>query len=118
MMNKIMTEQSDCIRGFHHLSKAWYGSAAMVDGVVDEIVVGIYDKDGGTIGEFNIEWEEDCMVPKFVIWTDALPALAEFSDFMKLMAAHNGAFISAKKVCKILESCNIKDLTEVERPLK
>lgn len=44
------------IRGFSILSEAYYAKVCMPADAIDEIMIGMYCRDGGTSGEFAVRW--------------------------------------------------------------
>ena len=108
-----------CIRGFHHLSKAWYGPANLKNSeVIDEITLGLYHPDGGTSGEMSIRWSDlgGKSVPRLVVFNDAWSALAQFKDVIKTLAAWDSDDTTPSEVAAVLTECGFTDLTAVDSP--
>lgn len=101
------------IRGFHYSSKAWYAKANEQEGVVDSIMVGYYDTDGGTAGEFEIIWSRLAGKLVYIVksYSDSLNALTGFSDV--LATAKDG--MTADEFVTHLKECHVEDLTEYKR---
>lgn len=110
-------------REYRHLSKTWYGEAslnAMKDEKIeDQILIGMYDEDGGTDGEFAISWidfhNDRVPSPRIEIFDDAWKvAFHMFGDVLMELAKYDRGNIPPEKVCGILKSCGIVDATEYE----
>jgi len=113
-----MSKHVDCIRGFTHLSRAWYADANLKDAdYVDEIVVGFYHPEGGTTGEFAIKWAElgGKIVLKLSVYDDAWDALLNFKDLLELMAIADDQNITPDEFCILLRSLGIEDRTKETR---
>jgi hypothetical protein len=109
-----MKDHSGCERGFHHVSKAWYGATALRDAVeADEVMVGFYHPEGGTTGEFGVRWIplDGDIVPKLEVFDDAWHALYQFQDLLKALAETDKENITPTQFCELLLSIGIKDLT-------
>jgi len=117
-----MKEHDGDIRGFHHLSKAWYGDVCLKPGgpddqKVDEVVFGFYSPEGGTSGEMVVTWEQlgGRTVPQLKVYDDAWHALNQLQDVLQELAEAEGENISPDQFCEILLRCGFKDLTMKER---
>lgn len=121
-MHQNKAKHDGMIRGFYHLSEAWYAEANFkdrTDGMVDNINIGFYSPDGngGTTGEFTVRWAElgGKLVPQLCVFDDAWEALTYFSDLLRDMAVIDNGNISPKGFCIILKRLGIKDLTPREK---
>lgn len=113
-----MDRYASCTRGFRQLSKAWYGEANLKTGkIVDNFTIGFYDSDGGTPGEFSVDFVvlDEKIVPNLMVFNDSWGALWQFQDMLKAMADVDGQIVSPDQFCEILESIGIKNMTETER---
>ncbi len=112
-----MKDHSECVRGYHHLSKAWYADACMRGGK-DELMIGYYYPDGSTPGEFAIRWVylNGEYVPKLEVFDDAWSALHGFADLIERLAELAGQNADPEKVAEILKSLGIKDMTRTVQP--
>lgn len=113
-------DYSSCVRGFHWVSRAWYGSASLMNElkVVDSITIGFYDvDDGGTIGEFSINWEKlgGETVLRLDAFNDSWGTFAHFADLLGAMAKIDEVNVTPEKFVEILTSFNIADLTKYTR---
>ena len=102
------------IRGYSLLSEAYYGKGILSMGVVvDEVTIGMYCPDGGTSGEFCVQWVVLCgkVTPQLTAFDDSWSALAMFSDVMAKMAKVDSDDISPKQFCALLDSCGVVDRT-------
>lgn len=117
-----MKDHSDCKRQFIQLSRAWYGPAKLrlddTDDTIDEITIGLYDNEGGTTGEFAIEWVKLAgrEVPKLCAYDDSWSALFKFKDILRRMAELDDSNPTPKQICSLLESCGVEDVTPVKSP--
>jgi len=113
-----MKKNSEPKRGFHQLSRAWYADAVMIKNSVyiDEINIGLYCPDGGTIGEFCIKWEMPGrkVTPKLVCYDDAWGALFKFQDLLKLMSEVDGKYINPNDFSAMLIKLGIEDMTQTK----
>ena len=114
-----MKKHEGCERGFHQASKSWYGKIALGEfknkEVLDTFSIGFYAPDGGTTGEFVVEWTEltaGQWVPQLQAFDDGWDALFNFQDMLKLMADADDKNISPDDFRKLLLSCGIVDLTK------
>ena len=113
-----MTERDKgMVRGFYWLSKAWYAKPIMENqGVYDELMIGYYapDGDGGTTGEFAIVWEllGGKPVPQLRIFDDAWRLLAEWPDFVRLLAECNDRNILPEGMAGRLTELGFIDVTK------
>ncbi len=108
-----------CKRGFYHTGAAWYAPSALAtqrcsDPAADEIVIGMYHSDGGTMGEFAIRWMTvgHKATPRLEVFNDAWQALAKFPDLLELLANHDGQNITPEKLCTLLVNLGLWDKTE------
>ena len=108
-------------RGFIHLREAWYAEPNIrdrTDGLIDEVMVGVYHERRGTDGEFRVAWyrlqDNRPPVPRLEVFSDGLHiALTEFADVMSWLAAHPHDF-SAREFCDILVAQGVVDMTPYE----
>lgn len=76
------------IRGFYHLSEAWYGPSNLQNSqYTDEVNFGFFCPSGGTSGEMCLRWQRlgDKNVPKLECFSDAWHTLASFTDLIAAM---------------------------------
>jgi hypothetical protein len=109
-----MDKHKDCFRGFIQVSKAWYGTGIIEDdGLLDSITMGFYDAQGGTTGEFTIDWIKLSgeWTPELKVFEDAFDALYEFSDILKELAKLDGTNPHPNIIADLLISLNVKDRT-------
>ena len=117
----MMSKHDGCKKQFIHLARAWYGDANGVQRSGepgDNISIGFDHPDGGTTGEFSIEWVDlgRDVCPQLKVFDDGWSALWEFRDVLEKMAALDGTNPSPEIICKLLESCGIEDTTPVKNP--
>lgn len=114
-----MKSHAGAVRGFHHLSSAWYGRSALVHrGCFDEVMVGMYHPSGGTSGEFAVRWHNvgSSLTPRLEVFDGAWGALQQFRDLLDAMAELDDKRTSPSAFCDLLRSLGVKDLTERYRP--
>jgi hypothetical protein len=113
----MMADHSECKRQFRHLSRAWYGKEVLRDSkAVDEIMIGFYHPEGGSTGEFVIEWISmaGTLTPRLKAFDDSWSALWEFRDLLEIMAVHDGEDLTPEAMCGVLAGCGISDATATE----
>ena len=121
-MEDVMTDFSDCRKGFYHLSKSWYASSVYheYDEFADEIMIGMYADDGSTAGEFGIRWYEidpqHGHVPRLEAYGVAWHVLAQLYDLLEVMADQNNEKITPDELRELLLSFGYNDLTKYEEP--
>lgn len=109
-----MKDHTGDVRAFHHLSEAHYGPSCLARmRAVDEVMVGFYCPDGGTSGEFCVEWIElsGKIVARLKAFDDSWHALAGFPDMMAHMADMDGQEVTPRMFCDMLLSLGIEDHT-------
>lgn len=101
------------IRGYYRCSKAWYADKNRDA----EITIGMYDPEGGTSGEFSVEWKElgGKIVMQLKAFDDSWSALACFPDLLAGMANMDSEKISEVEFANLLTALQIKDLTPYKR---
>lgn len=111
-----MTDHNGCKRAYIRSSKAYYSN--VLDGEIS-IMVGMYHRDGGTSGEFEIEWEklteDKPLVARLKAFEDSWSALWLFKDMLEQMAEVDSKEIQEPEFCTLLDSLGIIDITEYER---
>jgi len=122
---KVVVDESICmlcasqyIRGFHWSNKAWYAEA---NGIKNgEINFGIYNLDGGCVGEMTMKWINlgSELVPKLGAFEDSWKVLATFKDVIDALGLVNGKKITEYEFVKILLGCGFTDLTAYIRGKK
>ena len=113
-----MKDHEGAVRGFVHTGAAWYASTALAPGILDEIMVGMYHPEGGTSGEFSVEWKmmTDKPTPCLKVFNDAWHALSQFKDLLAKMAEEDDKDITPDQFCELLLSCGIDDQTPTSPP--
>jgi hypothetical protein len=124
-MKTIKAKHEGMVRGFYHLSEAWYADANLTnryDGLIDEVMIGFYGPDGdqGTSGEFAVKWENLCgkLAPQLCVYDDAWEALTHFSDLLAEMAKLDKMSPSPEEFCELLQRLGMKDLTPRDSSVK
>lgn len=106
------------IKGFTHLSRAWYGEANLKNAdYIDAIYFGLYAKDGGTTGEMCVKWVvlNGEVTPMLTVFNDAWGALSQFKDLIDLLGKHNDENSTPQQFCEYLIECGFVDMTETTR---
>ncbi len=115
----MMAKKNEPIRGFYHLSEAWYGPANLQHcSSIDEVNFGMYYPEGGTAGEMSVRWKElgKKSVPQLQVFDDAWETLASFSDLLPMLAEVNDENITPVQFCEILKRAGFTDLTPRANP--
>lgn len=110
-----MKDHTGCRRGFIWTSQAYYAKTALATrDVLDNITIGMYHPEGGTTGEFTIEWTElggrECAQLK--AYDDSWSALQLFGDVLAKVAEHDDAGLTPAQLAELLLSCGVVDLTD------
>lgn len=108
-------------RQFYQHSRAWWGKdVPLSNNTIEEINIGFYCPDGGTSGEFCIEWISlnNQNVPRLKAFEDSWSALWEFRDVLEKLAELDSTNPSPEEICELLKSCNVKDATPTENSYK
>lgn len=102
-----MLKQEKPIPGFYWLSQSWYRESAKPHDkdIVDEIMIGLYYKEGGCKGELKMEW--------VAIQADkpAVPHLCAFSDSWSLFK-EIPALLTVLGKAKRVETKRIQEVAE------
>lgn len=109
-----MTDHTGCKRGFYHTGAAWYGKTALASGPEQDVItMGLYHPEGGSTGEFGIEWLPLAgqVWPQLHAWDDAWSALHLFADVLAKLAEMNGKSPTPADVCAVLLACGVEDMT-------
>ncbi len=118
-----MRNHEGCIRGFYRSTKAYYATFYTDDdGTVKptypvDIMIGMYHPDGGSSGEFSIEWD-DKLGPRLKVWCDGWSALyRHFLDVLKELEKWDDEEPTEEEVANLLLSLGVHDLTKYSRTL-
>lgn len=103
---------SDPIRAFIHAKEAWY-KFPLAPYTIDEVMVGLYRKDGGTSGEFAVRWSNvgGKSVPRLEAFDNSWAALGQFQDLLVAMSMIDDQGITPTAFCELLKSLGISDRT-------
>lgn len=105
------------VRGFYHLSEAWYGPANLANSkTTDEVNFDFYCPTGGTSGEMSMNW--DSIGACLHCWHDAWETLYQFADVVKALGErydHDNA-PTPKQFCALLLKLGFTDLTPRKSP--
>jgi hypothetical protein len=102
------------MKGFYRSCKAFYAATTPLrDGVLCDIMVGDYALEGGTVGEFALEWKQlgDSIIPQLRAWDDSWKVLSTMPELLKVLARSDGKHISEEQMAAHLISLGYKDLT-------
>lgn len=114
-----MKDHVGCFRGFTHYNEAWYAQTVKLGaGILDEIHIGFYSPEGGTTGEFTVEWIElsGREVPRLRVFDDAWDVLARMSDLLGRMADLDNQNVTPQAFCKLLLELGFEDRTARKPP--
>lgn len=111
-----MKQHGECFRGYHRSSKVWYANA--INDNRTPVYFGMYDPDGGTSGEMEMEWIDidNKQCAKLKAFEDSWSALSLFTDLIQKMGGVDSDLIQEDDFCKILNECGFQDLTEYNHP--
>ena len=109
-------KSSEMKKGFSRLSTAWYAKANpdAKPGFKDEILIGFYDEEGGTAGEFAIRWFPHGA--KLEAYDDSWKALWQFRDLIEELAALDSQDATPDEVEAALLKMGYKNMTPLVRP--
>ncbi len=111
---------SQPIRAFHWSTRAWYASVCHRPDVVESIMFGHYNPEGGTTGEMEMRWENlgGNACPRLCVFDDAWAVLATFPDLIARLGELDNQRITAEAFVALLLSLGFKDLTAYETPAR
>lgn len=111
------------VKGFVHLSRAWYGPANLANAgdLVDEVTFGFYSTDGDTSGEMSVKWVLLANRPaaKLVCFYDGFSALAQFKDVIDCLPEFDSmpeGGMTPEQFCAVLRGCGFIDRTREDSP--
>ncbi len=102
---------------FYCSNLAYYAKSIGRDEVV-ETMVGLFDADGGTHGEFAIRWANigDNTVPQLQAYDDSWAALSEMPELIKVLAENDNKNLSQGEINSLLLSLGYEDTTSYTSP--
>lgn len=112
-------EHRGCVKGFHWYSRHWHSKGQPTDSrIKDRLCIGFYPKEGGTTGEFMIEWEDigPYVAPRLKAFDDSWHALSQMPELLQLMANWDGEHKRPEELSKALVDLGFTDLTETAAP--
>lgn len=100
-------------KGFSIPSKSWY--ADVIGEKKESITIGIFTEDGGTQGEFRLEWEE--LGIRLKAYNDSWETLNQMPELINLLAEieRAGTEPTLEKFAEMLKELDYEDQTEYER---
>lgn len=114
------TRHEGCYRGFVWGGGSWNSSVIFPLGdVQDDITIGLYHEDGGTTGEFSIEFDtlNNSAVPHLSAYDDSWDVLVNhYSDLLRWLSEHDGKNISPEDVVQALKDLGVQDNTQYKKP--
>lgn len=108
-------DHTGAVRAFSILSQAWYGAANLRSAdYTDQISIGMYHLEGGTSGEFTVQWIPLLGRPfaQLQVFDDAWDALHQFQDVLAKMAERDKENITPEEFAELLLSCGVVDQTK------
>lgn len=101
--------------GFYWTSKMYPKQFGLDKDCIDEVVIGDYPEDGGTTGEFTIQWMQvgKDIVPVLKVYDDAWKILQE-SQIGKILSGLDNKNVEPEKFVKILTINGFVDLSKLE----
>lgn len=109
------TNHEGCIKSFSWHSRSWYGGSQPLGGaVVDELNIGYYAPEGGTSGEFSIQWEtlSGGITPRLQAFDDGWSALVNMPELLEFMASIDGQNMPIVKFVAKLKELGFEDRTK------
>lgn len=108
------------VKGFHQISKAWYGGAILGTSPgkdIDQIYIGFFSESGLTAGELVIRWASvgGRHVPLLGAFDDAWGVLAQMPELIQMMAEIDGKNVSPDEFAARLVAIGFKDLTQTKK---
>ncbi len=109
------------MKGFYVLTESYYFSPSVLGkNITEQIMIGDYDPDGGTSGEFSIRWfllSGPTISPKIEMFNDSWQLLREYAwffDALSLVSSGqmDGVDVSPGEIITILKAHGFKDLTQ------
>ena len=107
-------------RKYVHLSHAWYAPSCLPGReFADEVLLGLYDEEGGTAGELAVRWYAlgNRMATRLEIFDDAWGLMPQLQDLVDQLAKVGGSTLSPKEFCRMLTFCGFEDATPKEAPI-
>ena len=83
-------DHKGCIKSFSWYSRSWYGKMKISEmNFVDNLTIGFYHEEGGTSGEFSIQWDYllNNIVPQLKAFDDGWNALANMPELLEYLAS-------------------------------
>lgn len=114
-----LRERVHRMKGFTVFTEAWWAeSQRPQEGAAEEIMVGDYDPDGGTTGEFAVRWYnlQGRLTPRVEMFHDSWQLFREWPEFFDALA-HISYFSAQPEYFRVwLEAQGFKDMTPRENP--
>jgi hypothetical protein len=111
-----MKNHEGCVRAYVRNSNAWYSKS--LNGKIS-IMIGMYHPEGGTSGEFEVEFIEihknKPLAARLKAFEDSWSALWLIKDLLEKMAEFDSEIIQEPEFCNLLDSLGIVDITEYEK---
>ena len=113
-------EHKGGIKQFYIHTKMWWArSNSLPDNIVDEIMIGIYHPDGGTTGEFGVEFvlfehnggRGAMIAPRLRAFDDGWSALAHMPELLHFMMENDSANLSVDAFAEGLRVLGFVDKT-------
>lgn len=110
------------MKQFVHLKRAWYGEVCLKNAdYVDDVIFGLYDKQGGCIGEMGMRWYAlngtsgkdfgSQPTARLECFEDAFAVLSKFKELIKELGLVDSKNIQPKEFCAMLKRLGFKDMT-------
>lgn len=104
-------------RAFIVTGEAWYASACLKPGT-QEVMIGDYPEEGGTCGEFVIQFEElsGRMVPRLKAYDDSWAMLGYCHDLIDALAKFDDKKMTVQDLVTVLKDLGFVDTTQRTQP--
>ena len=115
-----MKDHTGMKRQYIICDEAWYIRANPQ--IENTVTFGLYDPEGGTTGEMEVEWsqigDDSKLTAQLKVFEDSWSALASFSDVIEKLGEVDSENIQIPQFIEILNQCGFEDNTTRENPYK
>jgi hypothetical protein len=103
------------VKGFIHAAESWHAKTTLPYGrVVDDVMIGLYDTNGGCEYEFKIAWERLCNsnTPKIEVYGEAWQGMMiNHKDLLEFLHMSDNS-LTPDQLIEFLKAKDYVDLTE------
>lgn len=112
-----MNKHDSDIKGFVWYSETWYSkNIPLSEHIKDKLTIGFYSEEGGTSGEFQMDWEylSGEVVMRLKAYNDGWSALVNMPELLEYMKDIDNQNIPIEQFVKKLIDLGFKDRTKRE----